>query len=101
MSFQDRLLYCSTCGTQFTFSAEKQEFFKIWGYTDEPKHCPSCSRAQKSTRCGTSSYSNGTHRQLFRATCAECGKITEVPFEPRAGRRVYCRDCYRSVKLYR
>jgi CxxC-x17-CxxC domain-containing protein len=37
--------------------------------------------------------STGT-RQMFKATCADCGATTEVPFEPRQGRPVYCRDCF-------
>ena len=29
--------------------------------------------------------------------CADCGgEITELPFEPRAGSEVRCRDCYRK-----
>ncbi len=28
MSFQDKSLQCSDCGTTFTFSAEEQEFFQ-------------------------------------------------------------------------
>ncbi len=37
--------------------------------------------------------STGT-RQMFKAVCADCGTTTEVPFEPRQGRPVYCRDCF-------
>jgi CxxC-x17-CxxC domain-containing protein len=33
-------------------------------------------------------------RQMFKAICADCGVTTEVPFEPRQGRPVYCRDCF-------
>jgi len=33
-------------------------------------------------------------RQMFQAICADCGATTEVPFEPRQGRPVYCRDCF-------
>ena len=33
-------------------------------------------------------------RALHKATCAECGQETEVPFEPDGERPVYCRDCY-------
>jgi CxxC-x17-CxxC domain-containing protein len=40
-----------------------------------------------------SSSGSGT-RQMFKATCADCGTTTEVPFEPRQGRPVYCRDCF-------
>ncbi|MBI2123845.1 MAG: hypothetical protein Q7S62_02100 [bacterium] len=32
-------------------------------------------------------------------TCADCGTaITELPFQPREGSEVYCRDCYRNRK---
>ena len=33
-------------------------------------------------------------RQLFKATCSECGKECEVPFRPTGERPVYCRDCF-------
>jgi len=33
-------------------------------------------------------------REMHKATCADCGKETEVPFKPTEGRPVYCRDCY-------
>ena len=35
-------------------------------------------------------------RQMFAATCADCGKSTEVPFKPIAGRPVFCRDCFKK-----
>lgn len=31
---------------------------------------------------------------LHKATCAECGKICEVPFRPISGKPVYCKDCF-------
>lgn len=31
---------------------------------------------------------------LHKATCAECGKVCEVPFRPVSGRPVYCKDCF-------
>ena len=99
MSFEDKSLQCSDCETTFTFSAEEQELFQSRGYTNEPKRCPSCRQARKSERHGTSSY--GTRRQMFPVTCAECGKDTEVPFEPRGDSPVYCSDCYRKVKQNR
>jgi len=96
MSFQDKSLQCSDCGTSFTFSAEEQELFASRGYTNEPKRCFSCRQARKSERYGNRSY--GSNRQMFPATCAECGKNTEVPFEPRGDKPVYCSDCYRKVR---
>ena len=37
-------------------------------------------------------------RSMYKATCSECGKETEVPFEPDPSRPVYCRDCYQKKK---
>jgi len=103
MSFQDKTLECSDCGNTFTFSVEEQEFFQSKGYTNEPKRCPECRQARKSERYGSGSYGSGSYgyrapRQMFPAVCADCGKETEVPFQPREGRPVYCSDCYRKVK---
>ena len=97
MSFQDKSLQCSDCGTTFTHSAEDQEFYQSKGYTNEPKRCPECRQTRKSERQGNSNY--GSRRQMFPAVCAECGKDTEVPFEPRGDKPVYCSDCYRKVRL--
>jgi len=97
MSFVDKSLECSDCGTTFTFGAEEQEFFAAKGYTNEPKRCPSCREARKAERYGNGGYR--PRRQMFPAVCATCGKETEVPFEPRQGRPVYCSDCYNKVRL--
>ncbi len=99
MSFQDKSLQCSDCGATFTFSVEEQEFFQSKGYTNEPKRCLECRQVRKSERYGDSGY--GSRRQMFPATCAECGKDTEVPFEPRGDKPVYCSDCYRKIRLSR
>ena len=99
MSFQDKTLECSDCGNSFTFSVEDQEFFQSKGYTNEPKRCPECRQARKTERYGNSGYGYRAQRQMFPAVCAECNTETEVPFEPREGRPVYCSDCYRKVRL--
>jgi CxxC-x17-CxxC domain-containing protein len=96
MNFQDKSIQCFDCGADFTFSVEEQEFFESKGYTNDPKRCPGCRQARKSQRYTNSSY--GPRRQMFPVVCAECGKDTEVPFEPRGDRPVYCSDCYRKVK---
>ncbi len=95
MSFQEKSIQCSDCGTTFTFTVEEQEFFQSKGYTNEPKRCPECRRARKSAN-GNSSYR--TPREMFPATCAQCGKSTEVPFQPLNDKPVYCSDCYRKVR---
>ncbi len=103
MTFTDKSLTCSDCSASFTFSAQDQEFFAQKGYTNEPKRCSPCREAKKTQRGGfgggnsyNSGYSNS--RQMYPATCAQCGKTTQVPFEPRTGKPVYCSDCYRNVK---
>jgi CxxC-x17-CxxC domain-containing protein len=98
MAFKDKSIECSDCGTTFTFSAEDQEFFHSKGYTNEPKRCPSCRQARKVERYGSSGQGYRSQRQMFPATCTECGKATEVPFEPRGDKPVYCSDCYRKVR---
>jgi CxxC-x17-CxxC domain-containing protein len=96
VSFEDKTLTCADCGNSFIFSAEEQEFFQQKGYTNEPKRCPECRQARKAQRYGSSSY--GAPRQMFPAVCAECGKETEVPFQPRGDKPVYCSDCYRKIR---
>jgi CxxC-x17-CxxC domain-containing protein len=98
MSFQDKTLQCVDCGTTFTFDAQEQELFASRGYTNEPKRCPTCRQAKRVQRTGYNSYGNGS-RQMFPATCAQCGKDTQVPFEPRLDKPVYCSDCYNKVKV--
>jgi CxxC-x17-CxxC domain-containing protein len=95
MVLEDKTLECSDCGAEFTFSADEQRFFQSKGYTNEPKRCPACRRARKSERYGGGGY--GYQRQMFPAICAECGKETEVPFQPREDRPVYCRECYNKI----
>jgi CxxC-x17-CxxC domain-containing protein len=91
VAYEDRTLTCKDCGQSFTFSADDQEFFATKGYS-EPLRCPACRQARKAER-GDSGGSR-SYRQMFPAVCAECGKDTEVPFEPRGDRPVYCSDCF-------
>jgi len=37
-------------------------------------------------------------REMTKITCSECGKEGEVPFKPREGTPVYCRDCFMKKK---
>jgi len=98
VGFVDKTIQCSDCGATFVFSAEEQEFFASKGYTNEPKRCPSCRRARRMQNYGGGQRFR-SERRMFPATCAKCGKDTEVPFEPREGRPVYCSDCYNMLKL--
>jgi len=98
MGFTDKKVVCADCNQEFIFSATEQEFYATKGFTNEPKRCPDCRQARKSARGGSSGSGRGGQRQMYAATCAQCGKQTEVPFEPRGDRPVYCSDCYSSIK---
>jgi CxxC-x17-CxxC domain-containing protein len=103
--FTDRTLTCVDCGAEFIFSAEDQEFHASRGFANEPKRCPDCRRSRKAARGdeggsyggggGGGGYSSGP-RQMYPAKCAQCGRDTEVPFQPRGDRPVYCRDCFQQ-----
>ncbi len=108
----DRTLTCRDCGQEFLFTEGEQSFYTERGYS-EPSRCKPCRQARKAQQGGGggSSYSSGGgggyggggyggngggQRQFFPAVCSECGKDTEVPFQPTPGKPVYCRDCFQS-----
>jgi CxxC-x17-CxxC domain-containing protein len=41
-----------------------------------------------------SSYGDRPQREMFEATCSDCGKTARVPFRPTSGKPVYCTDCF-------
>lgn len=102
MPFEDKSLVCADCGMEFSFTASEQEFYASKGFTNEPRRCPSCRSARKQERYGGGGYGGGGRsrapRQMYPVVCAQCGKETEVPFEPRHGRPVYCNDCFSKVR---
>lgn len=99
MAFQEKTIQCCDCGANFTFTTQEQEFFASKGYTNEPKRCPSCRQTRKAERGSSGGFR--PQRQMYTATCAQCGQSTELPFEPRQGRPVYCRDCYAKIQTQR
>jgi CxxC-x17-CxxC domain-containing protein len=106
MSLQEKSINCFDCGAAFVFTVEEQEAFLAKGYTNAPKRCPTCRQARKTRQLSSGNYKTvqpgfHTERHLFPATCAQCGKSTQVPFEPKEGRPVYCRDCYNTVRTGR
>ncbi len=58
MSYQDKMLTCVDCGTQFAFTANEQAFYADRGFANEPKRCPACRQSRKASRGGGSSYSS-------------------------------------------
>jgi CxxC-x17-CxxC domain-containing protein len=124
----DKSITCRDCGQEFTFTAGEQAFYQERGYSEPQRcaSCRAERKAQRGTSSydsgsgggyssggysgGRSSYSGGGYssgggggyssgpRQMYPAVCSACGKETEVPFQPRNDKPVYCRDCFREKR---
>jgi CxxC-x17-CxxC domain-containing protein len=106
MNLQEKSIDCFDCGITFIFTVEEQQDYQAKGRFNAPKRCPKCRQARKDRQVKSSNFrspqpSFQSERRLFPATCAQCGKSTQVPFEPIAGRPVYCRECYQATKVSR
>lgn len=88
---------CSECGNDCEVP------FKPTG--SKPVLCSACfsqggnSRSdrrdnRRSDRRERRSFDRGGDRQMFQATCDECGDKCEVPFRPTAGKPIYCDKCF-------
>ncbi|MDA2912436.1 zinc-ribbon domain containing protein [Acidobacteriia bacterium AH_259_A11_L15] len=91
MEFQDKVLSCVDCGSEFIFTAGEQMFFADKGFKHEPKRCKPCKAKRNQV-----SESGHSHRVETVTVCSQCGKETTVPFKPTQGRPVYCRECYQQ-----
>jgi len=98
VALADKTLVCRDCGQEFIFTADEQEFYQSHGLQNEPRRCPECRATKRRDRGGGYGSGYNQPRQTFTVTCAECGVETTVPFEPREGRPVYCRECYAKHK---
>lgn len=105
ITHQDKILTCRDCAQEFAFTVSEQEFFLQKGFTNTPSRCPDCRAARKARQAESGFTSRGfgggfarREREMFPAVCAECGKDTRVPFQPRGDRPVYCSDCYSAQR---
>ncbi|MFA5332969.1 MAG: CxxC-x17-CxxC domain-containing protein [Candidatus Nanoarchaeia archaeon] len=60
-------------------------------------------RERKSFSGGNRGFSGGNRsfggpREMHKVKCSACGKDAEVPFKPKEGLPVYCRECYMKNK---
>lgn len=102
--YTDETLTCVDCGRAFPFTASEQEFFASKGFTNKPGRCSDCRAARKAaggSRGGPNRGGYGGQREMFKATCSQCGGVAEVPFQPRGDKPVYCRDCFAARPSYR
>ena len=103
--FDDKTLACRDCNNEFIFTTGEQEFFQSRGLVNEPSRCPDCRQARKNRNgggyssggSGNDGYGRGS-REMFSATCSQCGQEARLPFEPRTDRPVYCSDCFQTQR---
>ncbi len=98
MSYADKTLHCRDCGQTFTFTASEQQFFADRGFQNEPSRCPECRAERKASGDRGGSF-RSRDREMVDVTCSACGKPTQVPFTPTAGRPVFCSDCFQRERL--
>lgn len=107
MSLTDQTLYCRDCNQAFTFTVGEQEFYASRGLMNAPSRCPECRAARKQSDRGgqrssyggnSGGYGDREPRQMYSAICANCGNETQVPFQPRGDKPVYCSECYQSQR---
>jgi len=93
MEFQDKMLTCIDCGTEFVFTAGEQLFFRDKRFQNEPKRCRAC-KSKRVATLGATPARQEFSRTETKAVCSQCGKETTVPFRPTQGRPVFCRECF-------
>ena len=103
----DKSITCVDCGEEFLFTAGEQAFYRERGLTNQPTRCKRCRDSRKANRPeggggggggGFRSGGMGGNKPMFDAVCAQCGRETQVPFQPSGGRPVLCRDCFNAAK---
>lgn len=80
---------CVQCKEVFLFTEKEQEVFYQRNMM-APQRCAKC-RSKKAT-----TGENAPTR--FEIVCDNCGKHDHVPFQPKVGRAVLCRECYNASK---
>jgi CxxC-x17-CxxC domain-containing protein len=107
MENEERKMYkatCSECNQACEVPFEPSE--------DRPVKCKECYMKSRPPRRSfdnnrrSSSFGGGRgngrfggnrpqqDREMFDATCTECGQKCKVPFKPTEGKKVLCKDCF-------
>ena len=98
---------CGDCGNECQIPFKPKD--------DRPVYCRECFQKHKpeprsggSRFGGRSSYGRGSSdrgsrfsrddrpREMFTATCGDCGNECQIPFKPKDDRPVYCRECFQN-----
>jgi len=96
MEFQDKVLKCIDCNSEFVFTAGEQLFFHDKQFKNEPRRCKGCKAKRSLSYTSVVNAPQPTTRIETRTSCSQCGKETTVPFKPTQGRPVFCRECFQA-----
>ena len=101
---------CGDCGKQCQVPFEPRQDKPVYCNECFPKHKPAPRGGSGGGRFGGRGGGRGGDRggsrggfnrgprEMHKATCGDCGKDCEVPFEPRQDKPVYCSECFQSHK---
>lgn len=80
---------CVQCKETFLFTEKEQEMF-YQRNMPAPQRCPKC--RSKKAAAGIDGHSR------FEIVCDNCGKHDQVPFQPKVGRTILCRECHEASR---
>ncbi len=80
---------CVQCREMFLFTDKEQEMF-YQRNMPAPQRCAKC-RSKKAAI-------GGDAPRKFEIVCDNCGKHDQVPFQPKTGRTVLCRECHEASR---
>ncbi len=78
---------CIQCKEIFIFSEKEQELFYERNMMS-PQRCLRC-RSKKAAK-------NENAPKRYEMVCDHCGRHDHVPFQPKVGRSVLCKDCHQA-----
>ncbi|MEZ5344349.1 MAG: CxxC-x17-CxxC domain-containing protein [Pyrinomonadaceae bacterium] len=80
---------CIQCREIFIFSeSEQQKFYER--NMMAPQRCTKCRSKKAAKRVDAP--------KRFEIVCDHCGKHDTVPFQPKVGRAVLCKDCFQASR---
>ena len=85
----DTDITCVQCKETFLFTEKEQEMF-YQRNMPSPQRCSNCRPKKKAVADDS--------RKRFEIVCDHCGKHDQVPFQPKVGRSVLCRECHEASK---
>jgi len=82
---------CVQCKETFLFTEKEQETFYQRNMVT-PQRCPKC----RNKKSAAAADANSSPR--FEIVCDNCGRHDAVPFQPKLGRSILCRDCHAASR---